>query len=80
MTLVHPSTFEYLPPTDKQATAMHTLREAARTYAGVIEDLVPDGADKTYILRKLREVAMWCNVSVTRDVHGAPRDNQDPST
>jgi hypothetical protein len=27
----------------------------------------------TYILRKLREVGMWANVSITRNPDGSPR-------
>jgi hypothetical protein len=34
---------------------------------------VPDGPDKTYILRKLREVSMWVNVAITRFSDGAAR-------
>jgi len=70
---MHDSTFEYLNPTEYQKSAMHDLRGYAAAYAKMIEDNVPDGPDKTYILRKLREVAMWVNVAITRQPDGSPR-------
>ncbi|HEY2596968.1 MAG TPA: hypothetical protein VGJ79_00655 [Candidatus Dormibacteraeota bacterium] len=70
---LHDSTFEYLKPTDTQMHDMEEARSAAATYADTLEALLPPGADKTYALRKLREVAMWANVAITRDDSGAPR-------
>jgi hypothetical protein len=72
MTL-HPETFGYLKPSDAQADDMATMRQAAKAYADAIDVLVPDGPDKTFILRKLREVAMWVNVAISRQADGAPR-------
>lgn len=72
MTL-HPSTFEYLKPTDAQIATMDTARKEGRKYAEVLDALLPDGPDKTYALRKLREVAMWANVAITRQPDGSPR-------
>lgn len=69
------STFEYLQPTKGQIAAMQTLRKAAADYAHVLEIELPDGPDKTYCLRKLREVAMWANIAVTRHSDGSPRTN-----
>lgn len=68
-----PSTFEYLKPTDEQIEKMSELRKATKAYADVLELHLPDGADKTYILRKLRELAMWNNVAITRESDGTPR-------
>lgn len=65
--------FEYLKPTDAQVDDMADLRHAAKAFYDIIETRVPDGADKTYAVRKLREVAMWLNIAVTRDETGAPR-------
>lgn len=70
---MHPSTFEYLKPTEKQMMDMADARSAAIGYARAIDALVPDGPDKTYILRKLREVAMWANIAITRLPDGTPR-------
>jgi hypothetical protein len=70
---MHPSTFEYLSPTDEQAAKMISARHAAIDYARAMEQLIPDGPDKTYLLRKFREVAMWANIAITRQPDGAPR-------
>lgn len=72
MTL-HSSTFEYLNPTDDQKAAMATLRKAAADYATILDAYLPDGPDKTFILRAHRANAMWVNVAVTRDADGSPR-------
>jgi hypothetical protein len=70
---MHESTFEYLKPTDEQMDKMADLRMRARHYATALEQTLPEGPDKTYILRKLREVAMWVSVSITRNPDGSPR-------
>jgi hypothetical protein len=71
---MHSSTFEYLKPTDAQINRMAGVRVAAKTFSDVLEMQLPEGPDKTYILRKLREISMWCNVSITRHPDGAPRE------
>ena len=71
--VLHESTFGYLQPTDEQKETMARAREAAKDYANALDYLVPDGPDKTYLLRKLREVAMWANIAITRQPDGAPR-------
>jgi hypothetical protein len=70
---MHPSTFEYLKPTDGQMTMMAEARAAAAIYANTISGLIPDGPDKTYIVRRIRETAMWINVAITREADGSPR-------
>jgi hypothetical protein len=67
------TTFEYLKPTDGQLERMTRLREAAKIYAEVLDVELPDGPDKTFILRAHRSNAMWVNVAVTRHADGAPR-------
>lgn len=70
---MHLSTFEYLKPTDEQIKQMEEAGQRAFVYNNAIEALLPDGPDKTYILRKFREVAMWANISITRLPNGTPR-------
>lgn len=70
---MHPSTYEYLKPTDEQIEAMAKLREAAAAYGHALEELLPDGPDKTFVIRAHRSNAMWANVSVTRHPDGTPR-------
>jgi hypothetical protein len=71
---MHSSTFEYLKPTDDQIKAMAELRTTTAIYAKELERLLPEGADKTYILRRVRETAMWINVAITRYADGTPRE------
>lgn len=72
---LHDSTFEYLKPTDKQMALMHDVREFSARYANYLDDVLPDGPDKTYILRRVRETAMWVNVAITRQADGTPRED-----
>lgn len=71
---MHTSTFEYLKPTNEQIDKMSYLRQTTAAYADTLERELPDGADKTYILRSLRSLAMWINVSITREADGTPRE------
>ena len=71
---LHLSTYEYLKPTDEQVARMQRVREAARAYSDVLERELPDGPDKTFVLRAHRSNAMWANVSITRHPDGSPRE------
>ena len=73
MSSLHPSTFEYLKPTDDQLVAMQKARLATANYAAELDTLLPLGPDKTYILRKLREIGTWANIAITREADGTPR-------
>lgn len=70
---LHESTFEYLKPTDQQIRDMGELRTLSAAYVKAVAAAVPDGPDKTYILRHIREMAMWINVAITRHADGSPR-------
>lgn len=71
---LHSSTFEYLKPTDEQIVQMAKVRQAAKDYCDVLEKELPDGPDKTYIIRAHRSNAMWANVAITRLPDGTPRE------
>ena len=73
---MHPSTFEYLKPTDAQIRDMEILRTAAKTYCEVLEAILPNGPDKTFVIRAHRSNAMWANVAVTRLHDGTPRGEE----
>jgi hypothetical protein len=73
---MHHSTFEYVQPTEKQTLLMAEARQEARAYAETIVRVMPDGPDKTYALRKLREIAMWVNLGITRQPDGSPRTEE----
>lgn len=65
--------FEYLQPSaDQIALLAHVRMEAAR-FANVIEDSIDNGPDKTYLLRKFREVVMWANFAIVCNPDGSPR-------
>lgn len=70
---LHPSTFEYLKPTDAQIATMASARQATADYAKAMEEILPDGPDKTVIMRQIRDVGMWANVTITRLPDGTPR-------
>lgn len=63
---MHASTYEYLKPTDEQMAQMATVREAARAFGEALEANLPEGPDKTFVIRGHRSNAMWANVAITR--------------
>lgn len=70
---MHASTYEYLKPTDEQIEQMARVRAAAKAYGEVLERELPDGPDKTFVIRGHRSNAMWANVAITRLPDGTPR-------
>jgi hypothetical protein len=62
-----------MKPTDEQIERMAILREAARVYCDALEYHLPDGPDKTFVIRAHRSNAMWVNVAITRLPDGVPR-------
>lgn len=72
--VIHPSTFDFLKPSDAQVETMARVRAAAKAFCDVLDAELPDGPDKTYTIRKHREVSMWANIAVTRQPDGAPKE------
>lgn len=72
--MTHPSTYEYLKPTDDQIARMQRVRAAAKVYNDVLDAELPEGADKTFVIRQHRSTAMWANVAITRLADGTPRE------
>lgn len=70
---MHDSTYDYLKPTDAQIEQMAKVRAAAKDYGNALDALLPDGPDKTFIIREHRSNAMWANVTITRLPDGTPR-------
>jgi hypothetical protein len=70
---MHPSTYEILKPTDAQIEQMAKVRAAAKAYSEILEQELPDGPDKTFVIRAHRSNAMWANVAITRLPDGTPR-------
>ena len=71
--MLHTSTFEYLKPTDDQMDHMAYVRAAFAEFTSHIGVHIPEGPDKTYLMRQLRDCAMWCNIAITRNPDGSPR-------
>ena len=70
---MHATTFEYLMPTDAQIEQMARVRAAAKAFCNVLETELPEGPDKTFVVRNHRSNAMWANVAITRQPDGSPR-------
>lgn len=73
--MMHASTYEYLKPTDAQIEQMNKVRLAAKAYSEALEANLPEGPDKTFVIRNHRSNAMWANVAITRLPDGTPRQN-----
>lgn len=71
--MMRPSTYEYLKLTDDQIETMAKVGSAAKAYGDALEALLPDGPDKTFVIRAHRSNAMWANVAITRQPDGSPR-------
>lgn len=71
---MHPSTYEYLKPTDDQVQRMSRVRAAAKVFNDVLEAELPEGPDKTFTIRGHRSNAMWANIAITRLPDGTPRE------
>ena len=71
---MHSSTYGFLIPTDAQIVTMAKVRAAAKAYSDVLEAELPEGPDKTFVIRAHRSTAMWANIAITRLPDGTPRD------
>ena len=55
---------------------MARVRAAAKAYNDILDAELPDGPDKTFVIRAHRSNAMWANVAITRlrmELHGTRR-------
>ncbi len=70
---MHPSTMQYLKPSDEQLLAMACVRETFANALQILEDHLPDGRYKALTITALEESAMWANKAITRNSDGSPR-------
>ena len=63
------SNFTYHAPTPEMQSKFPIIRSAARDLAHIINELVPEGREKSLAMTKLQEVVMWANAGIT-----IPRD------
>lgn len=73
--------FSYHAPQDGQPEVYATIRSHAKAFFKVINQLVPDGADKADALRSLRNCVMTANAGIALDggpaaFQGVPRQVQ----
>lgn len=56
--------FMYHPPNASQMVKYEAIRSAAKTFAQVMTDNTPEGADQSAAMRHLRECVMTANAAV----------------
>ena len=57
--------FTYHAPSTEDLAAYDKVRKAALVFASVINEWVPDSADKTAAIRKVREATFTANAAIT---------------
>jgi hypothetical protein len=70
---LYPTTFGMIEVTSGTLEVLDYLNEQATKYAATLDQALDDGPDKDYILRHLRETAMWVSVALYREADGTPR-------
>ena len=56
--------FTYHAPKGDQAERYQKLREAAKNYAFLIQELTPKSAEQTLAIRRLQEASMYANAAI----------------
>lgn len=59
--------FTYHPPKEGQTGKFQAIRGTGGHLASLINDLCPDGREKSLALTKLEESVMWANASIARE-------------
>lgn len=63
----------WIEPTKEQFRTMSIVRAQFVETTAVLVDKLPDGPDKEYVMRKLRECLMWANFCIACNPDGSPR-------
>lgn len=58
--------FTYHPPTEEQTSNYQLIRAIAYAYAVQLNEMCPDGREKTLAMTKLEEVVFWANAAIAR--------------
>ena len=56
--------FQYHAPTPLQIVQYQVIRDAAKVFAETLLEQVPDCADRTVAIRKVREAVMTANAAI----------------
>lgn len=59
--------FTYHKPTEEKAAKFPIIRDKAKELAYILEDLCPNGREKSLALTKLEEAVMWANAGISRE-------------
>lgn len=59
--------FTYHRPTEGQPEKYGQLRDTAKAFAYLIDELVPAGREKSLAMTKLEETVMWANAGIARN-------------
>ncbi len=58
--------FTYHAPTAEQIDVYQMIRNIAHSYASYLNDVCPDGREKSLAMTKLEEVVFWANAAIAR--------------
>jgi hypothetical protein len=59
--------FTYHPPKGDQARRYELIRDNAKDFAELLDDLCPDSRELSLALTKLEEAVMWGNAAIARN-------------
>ena len=59
--------FTYHAPRGDQPARYVAIRNAARELVKVIDDLAPDGREKSLAITNLEQVVFWANAAIARE-------------
>ena len=71
--------FRYHAPRSAHRAAEHTLvREGCQHLAEQLDDLLPDGREKSVAITKIEEAMFWANAALARSAD--PHEGEDASS
>ncbi|HMZ78246.1 MAG TPA: hypothetical protein PLL06_01005 [Acidobacteriota bacterium] len=59
--------FTYHPPKGDQPERYIKIRDAAKNFAFLIDECVPDSREKSVAMTNLEQVVMWANAGISRN-------------
>lgn len=59
--------FTYHPPKGDQPERYIKIRDAAKAFAFLIDECVPDSREKSVAMTNLEQVVMWANAGISRN-------------
>jgi len=59
--------FTYHPPKGDQPERYVKIRDAAKNFAFLIDECVPDSREKSVAMTNLEQVVMWANAGISRN-------------